>query len=145
MRKRWYFPKKKKNFFSNRRWTNQTFWRRSRRDLIREHPIQGDSHVDFFPESEEGFFHRFTTLFRKLVKRFMIFGGQEVLSPRHAMNRRRRTREGPQRACVQTLLWWWHTQERKDELTSCRGTFQSAWQQPPVKRKGGSTGLHQKV
>ena len=28
MQKRWYFPKKKKNLFSNRRWTNQTFWRR---------------------------------------------------------------------------------------------------------------------
>ena len=30
MRKRWYFPKKKENLFSNRRWTNQTPWRRSR-------------------------------------------------------------------------------------------------------------------
>ena len=29
MRKRWYFPKKKENSFSSRRWTNQICWRRS--------------------------------------------------------------------------------------------------------------------
>ena len=29
MRKRWYVPKKKKNLFSNRRWTNQNPWSRS--------------------------------------------------------------------------------------------------------------------
>ena len=29
MRRRWYFPKKKENLFSNRRWTNQNLWRRS--------------------------------------------------------------------------------------------------------------------
>ena len=29
MRKRWYFPKKEENLFSNRRWTNQSPWRRS--------------------------------------------------------------------------------------------------------------------
>ena len=51
-------------------------------------------------------------------------------SPRHATNRRRRIREGPELACVQTLfiLLVWHMQGRKDELTSCRGTVQSAWQ-----------------
>ena len=38
-------------------------------------------------------------------------------SPRHAINRRRRTREGPERTCVETpsSLQEWHTQERKDE------------------------------
>ena len=30
MRKRWYFPKKKENLFSSRRWTDPTSWRRSR-------------------------------------------------------------------------------------------------------------------
>ena len=45
-------------------------------------------------------------------------------SPRHATNRRRRTRKGPEPACVSSPLWAlrWHTQGRKDELTSCRGT-----------------------
>ena len=38
-----------------------------------------------------------------------------------------------------------HTQGRKDELTSCRGTVQSAWQKPPVSRKGGRTGLPARV
>ena len=37
--------------------------------------------------------------------------------------RRRRTREGPEHACVPTpLKSGWHTQGEKDELTSCRGT-----------------------
>ena len=58
-------------------------------------------------------------------------------SPRHAINRRRWTREGPELACVQTLFQSvWHTQGEKDEFTSCRGTVQSAWQKPPVSRKG---------
>ena len=33
----------------------------------------------------------------------------------------------------------------KDELTSCRGTVQSAWQKPPVRRKGGRAGLPKRV
>ena len=33
----------------------------------------------------------------------------------------------------------------KDELTSCRGTVQSAWQKPPVRRKGGRAGLPARV
>ena len=33
----------------------------------------------------------------------------------------------------------------KDELTSCRGTVQSAWQNPPVRRKGGRAGLPARV
>ena len=58
-------------------------------------------------------------------------GGPQGMSP----NRRRRTREGPE---------GWHTQGEKDELTSCRGTVQSAWQKPPVRRKGGRAGLPKK-
>ena len=34
MPKRWYFPKKMEHLFSSRRWTNQTFWRRSRPENI---------------------------------------------------------------------------------------------------------------
>ena len=35
-------------------------------------------------------------------------------------------------ACVQTpfMFLLWHTQGRKDELTSCRGAVKSAWQKP---------------
>ena len=50
-----------------------------------------------------------------------------VLRPRHAINRRERTRHGPAPACVQTPLGF--------GVTSCRGTVQSAWQKPPVRRK----------
>ena len=32
----------------------------------------------------------------------------------------------------------------KGEVTSCRGTVWSAWQKPPVRRKGGRTGLPKK-
>ena len=49
----------------------------------------------------------------------------EMGSPRRDHNRRRRARKGPEPACVQTLL---SSQEVKDELTSCCGTVQSAWQ-----------------
>ena len=66
-------------------------------------------------------------------------------SPKHVSNRRRRTREVPEPACVQTpKLWEWHMQGRKHELTSCRGTVQSAWQKPPARRKGGRAGLPKK-
>ena len=39
----------------------------------------------------------------------------------------------------------WHTQEEKDELTSCRGTVQSGVAIPPVSREGGKTGLPARV
>ena len=39
-------------------------------------------------------------------------------------------------ACVQTP-----NPGEKDKLTSCRGTVWSAWQKPPVIRKGGRAGL----
>ena len=68
-------------------------------------------------------------------------------SPRQVSNRRRRTREGPEPACVQTpfMLLGWHTQEGKDELTCCRGTVQPAWQKPWVRRKGGRAGCPKRV
>ena len=44
-------------------------------------------------------------------------------SPRQACNRRRRTREGPDNACVRAPTKEGGTRrEGKDELTSCRGT-----------------------
>ena len=43
-------------YFSNRRWTNQNPWRRSRTENIHldtaSDPVQGDGHVDFLGESE---------------------------------------------------------------------------------------------
>ena len=67
-------------------------------------------------------------------------------SPRQVKNRRRRTREGPELACVQTPFCdrVAHAGRRKDEFTSCGGTVQSAWQKPPVRRKGGRAELPQK-
>ena len=63
-------------------------------------------------------------------------------SSRRAFNRRRRP------ARVTNLHEWkhfystgWHTQAEKGESTSCRGTVQSAWQKPPMRRKGGRAGL----
>ena len=48
---------------------------------------------------------------------------REMGSPRQVPNRRRRTREGPEPACVLSpFRAGWHTQGGKDELTSCRGT-----------------------
>ena len=45
------------------------------------------------------------------------------------------------RVCKHLLISVWHTQGEKGELTSCRGTVWSAWQKPPVRRKGGRAGL----
>ena len=47
--------RKRRIYFFNRRWTNQTPWRRSRPQnttSIRQRPIQGESHLDFLGESE---------------------------------------------------------------------------------------------
>ena len=52
-----------------------------------------------------------------------VMDGQGDGVPRHVHNRRRRTRKGPEPACLLSPeLLEWHTQERRDELTSCRGT-----------------------
>ena len=42
---------------------------------------------------------------------------REMEAPRHVQNRRQRTREGPELACVQTPLYVvWHTQGGKGKL-----------------------------
>ena len=82
-----------------------------------------------------------------MAKRIQQESGEERVTAksRPMMNRRRRTGEGPEPACVQTPnQGGWRTQGRKDELTSCRGTVSSAWQKPPVRRKGGRAGLPKK-
>ena len=66
-------------------------------------------------------------------------------SPRHVQNRRRRTREGPEPACVlPPKCVGWHTQGVKDELTSCRGYRLVGVAIPPVSREGGRAGLPKK-
>ena len=80
----------------------------------------------------------------ELNKLFLVAKGMG--SPRHAKNRRRRARQRPEPACVQTpLIAGWHTQGEKGELTSCRGTVQSAWQRPPVSRTRGKARLPARV
>ena len=50
-------------------------------------------------------------------RKFVV--ARRVGSPRHATNRRRRTCEGSEPACVQApLILEWHTQGRKGESTS---------------------------
>ena len=67
-------------------------------------------------------------------------------SPWHATNRRRRTRKGPEPACVQTLMFRGGTRRgEKDELTSCRGTVQSAWQYLQWVAKEGELGCPKRV
>ena len=72
---------------------------------------------------------------------------REMGSPTHICNKRRRTREGPEPAfvCKHCSCPGWHTQGRKGELTSCRGTVWSKCQKPPVRRKGGRTRLRARV
>ena len=56
---------------------------------------------------------------------------REIGTPRRAANRLRRAREGPELAHA----------GRKGDLTSCRGTVQSAWQVLPVRREEGRPAL----
>ena len=67
-------------------------------------------------------YHRLKTMVKRSIEQNMA---REMGSPRHVSNKRRRTREGPEPACVRSpfLDTGWHTQGRKDELTSCRGTI----------------------
>ena len=66
-------------------------------------------------------------------------------SPRHAENRRRRIRKDPEPACVQAPFREGGGTRRgeKGDLTSCRGTVESAWQKPPVRRKEEEPGCPQ--
>ena len=80
----------------------------------------------------------------RFIGRKLDLMARGMVSPRQVRNRRRRTREGPEPVCVQTPIQQGGTKGWKDELTSCRGTVKSSWQKPPVRRKGGRAGLHQK-
>ena len=62
------FPKENENLFSNRRWTNQTSWRRSRPENIHLDTAASNS------KNQKGLFHHLTTRFRMPVKQLMITG-----------------------------------------------------------------------
>ena len=57
MRKRRYFPKKRRIYFSNRRWTNQTSWRRS---------IPENIHLDTASTNSSRKSHRFSWRIRRV-------------------------------------------------------------------------------
>ena len=61
------FTKVNENLFSNRRWTNQTSWRRSRPENIHLDTAASNS------KNQKGLFHHLTTRFRMPVKQLMIF------------------------------------------------------------------------
>ena len=65
---------------------------------------------------------------------------RRMRSPMHELNNPRGSRTC---VCAITFFGWGGTRKGgKGELTSCRGTVvKSAWQTPPVRRKGGTTGL----
>ena len=112
--------------------------KKSRRNSIRSHSLQTPR--KFYSDGRD--------LRENLQRRAQqaILGGQGDGVPRHAKNRRRRARQRPEPACVQTpLIAGWHTQGEKGELTSCRGTVQSAWQRPPVGRTRGKARLPARV
>ena len=51
----------------------------------------------------------------------------------------------PNSVCANTFCERVAHAGRKGEITSCRGTVQSAWQKHPVRRKGGRAGLPVRV
>ena len=65
MRKRWYFPKRSRIYFSSRRWTNQSFWKRSGTenthldtgtpDSRRRSPFLGESEGSLLPPPQDSF------------------------------------------------------------------------------------------
>ena len=73
-------------YFSNRRWTNQTSWRRSGTENIHldTRPPNSRRRSQRFLENQKGLHHYFKTHFRMPVKREMIFGPcQETFIYRH--------------------------------------------------------------
>ena len=106
--------------------------------LVRHRPIQGESNMDFLGESEGSL--------PQPQDSFPDAGDaiNDFWEPRRWGPRGRPKTGGDGLARVPNLRvcehpfhrWEWHTQGRKDELTSCRGTVQSAWQKPPEGRAG---------
>ena len=73
-------------------------------------------------------------------------GRGDSRSPRQVGNRRRRTREGPELACVQTPLFvGWHTQGGEGSINTLPWYRLVGVAIPPARRKGGRTGLPARV
>ena len=84
-------------------------------------------------------YHRLKTM----VKRSIEQDGQGDVVPKACPEQAAADSRGS-RTCVCAITFVrseWHTQGGKDELTFCR---ESAWQKPPVSRKGGRAGLPKK-
>ena len=114
--------------------------------LIRAHPIRGEGQRDFLGESEGSPPTPPQDSYPDAGEARNDFGrpvgwGAEG---RRSTGGGGLTRVPDLRVCKHLFVSGWHTQGGKDELTSCRGTVQSAWQKPPVRRKGGRAGLPKK-
>ena len=69
------FPKARRIYFSNRRWTNQNPWRRSGTENIQFGTTATKERVTLsFLENQKGLFHHLTTHFWMQVKGSLIFG-----------------------------------------------------------------------
>ena len=71
------FPKENGQYFSSRRWTNQTYWRRSRPENIHLDTASINSRGKvtlIFLENQKGLFHHLKTHFRMMAKQEMTFG-----------------------------------------------------------------------
>ena len=90
-------------YFSNRRWTNQNPWRRSgivniHFDTAATNSRRGSRWLSWRIRRISSTTSRFNSGCRWSDKRFLVARGMG--SPRQAVNRRRRTRKGPELACV---------------------------------------------
>ena len=84
--------------------------------LIRQRPIQGESHLDFLGESERSLPppHDSFPDAGEAINDFWVPGDYQAAADSQGS-----------RTCVCASTLWtlvWHTQDGKDELTSCRGT-----------------------
>ena len=90
-------------YFSNRRWTNQNPWRRSGTENIHLDTASSQSwrwsrSLSWRMRRVSSTTSRLTSGCRWSNSRFLV--ARRMESPRQAKNRRRRTREGPEPACV---------------------------------------------
>ena len=102
--------------------------------------LSGDHHILY------GILVRYTrTPNRRMHGKADWDGGQENGAPKACHQQAPADSRGS-RSCVcenTFAIWRWQMQGENDELTSCRGPVQSAWQKPPVRRKGGRAGCPQ--
>ena len=114
--------------------------------MVRHRPIHGGSNIDFLGESE-GSLPPPQDSFPDAGEAMNDFWWPGGCGPqgRPETGGGGLARFPNLRVCELPFSHWWHMQGGKDELTSCRATVQSAWQKPPVRRKGGRAGLPARV